>query len=188
MITPNRLTVFRICIALVSPLLLFWKRIFAVDLVVASAFITACITDWWDGHLARTKSMITQTGKIIDPIADKLLILGLMFTFSLQGLYAFEWVVPVAVREIAVTVVRLVCLKRGRVMPAEFAGKLKVGFQIASVLATLLLIMVIDSGLFFHLHSFFLRGLFFIHYSGIFLANFFTVISGVIFFERLNEP
>lgn len=188
MITPNRLTILRILIAIASPILLIWKRSFEIDLIVTSAFVVACVTDWWDGYLARTKSMITQAGKIIDPIADKLLILGLMFTFSFQGLYALEWVLPIAVREISVTWVRLIHLKQGRVMSAEFAGKLKVGFQIGSVSATLLLMMIIDSGLFFRLHSVILRGLFLIHYLGIFFANIFTIASGIIFFKRLEPP
>lgn len=187
MLTPNRLTILRILIAIASPLLLIWKRSLLVDLIVTLAFLVACVTDWWDGYLARTKSMITEWGKIIDPIADKLLILGMMFSFAFRGLYALEWVVPIAVREISVTGFRLIHLKRGRVIAAEFAGKLKVSFQIGSVTATLILMMFLDSGLSLHVPSLLLRGLVLIHDLGIFFANIVTLASGISFFRRL-EP
>jgi len=186
MITPNRLTALRILIAFISPLLLIWNRSFLIESIVFVAFTAACITDWWDGHLARTKSMVTQTGKIADPIADKLLILGLMATFSFLRLYSFWWVVPILVRELAVTTVRLVNLKQGKVIPAEAAGKIKVGVQIASIYVTLGFLMVLDKGS-VELGSFLLNLFQILHYFGIFLANIVTVISGVIFFYRLNK-
>ena len=187
MITPNRLTALRIVIAFISPLLLIWHRSFQNELIVLISFTIACITDWWDGHLARSKSMITWAGKIADPIADKLLILGLMFTFSFLGLYSFWWVMPILVREIVVTGIRLLNLKQGTVIPAETAGKIKVGFQIGSIYITLVFLMVLDRGLFLEPKSMFFVSLQMGHFLGILSANVVTILSGFIFLYRLNR-
>lgn len=187
MITPNRLTIFRILIALISPVILIVNRSFASELIVAFLFTVACITDWWDGYLARKKSMITNLGKIADPIADKLLIIGLMFTFAYLELYGYEWVLVIFIREVIVTIARLIKLKQGKVIPAEGAGKIKVGFQIGSIYATLIFVMLFDSGLFFHPEPYFLFVFQSIHYLGIFLAVLTTVISGILFFQRFDE-
>src|SRR3990167_7632457 len=123
MITPNRLTVVRIIIAFVCPVILITQRSLTNELIVMVLFTLACVTDWWDGHLARKKSMITNLGKIADPIADKLLIIGLMFTFAYLELYGYEWVLVIFIREVIVTIARLIKLKQGKVIPAEGAGK-----------------------------------------------------------------
>ena len=187
MVTPNRLTALRILIAVISPFVLIWYRSFAIDLIVFIALIVACFTDWWDGHLARTKAMITEVGKIADPIADKLLILGLIFAFSYLGLYGVKWVLPILIREVVVTGTRLNYLRKGRVLPAEWAGKVKVGFQFGSIYATLVFLTLLDSGFFpsqSHPVLIAFRG---IHYLGIFLANVVTVLSGIIFFNNLSR-
>ena len=187
MITPNRLTALRIVIAFASPLLLIWNRSTLNEIIVFVAFTAACITDWWDGYLARTRSMITWTGKIADPIADKLLIIGLMGTFSFLKLYSVLWVVPILVREVVVTTIRLVSLKQGRVIPAEAAGKIKVGFQVASIYVTLVFLIIQDSASVSDSNSF-LPSLFqVLHYAGIFLANIVTLVSGFIFFYHLRR-
>lgn len=187
MITPNRLTALRIFIALASPLLLIGSRSLLTDLIVALAFTIACITDWWDGYLARKRSMITWSGKIIDPIADKLLIGGLMLAFSFLGLYAFAWVLPILIRELIVTIARLISLRRGKIIPAEWAGKVKVGFQIGSVYATLVFLIVLDSRPFLKPEPIVFLAFQSLHYLWIFLANLVTIISGIIFFRRLSE-
>lgn len=186
-ITPNRLTALRILISLMNPLALIFKRSPSVEILVLIAFSIACVTDWWDGYLARTKSMVTRAGKIADPIADKLLILGLLFTFSYLKFYSFEWVIPIAIREAAVTTVRLVLLAQGKVLPAEWAGKVKVGFQCGSIYATLVLLFGLDSRL-FEVFGSVVIGLFtMLHYLGILLANVVTITSGILFFNRLDK-
>lgn len=186
MITPNQLTYFRILIAFLCPLLLLLNRSAAMDYGVMFLFAVACATDWWDGYLARKYSMVTKAGKILDPIADKVLILGLMLVFVYLGLYSFGWIFFILVREIAVTSTRLVRLQTGKVIPAEWAGKIKVGFQIISVSFSLILLAYLDvhSG---ETGSLFFSVLNFAHYAAIFLANFFTVTSGFLFFKRLRS-
>jgi CDP-diacylglycerol--glycerol-3-phosphate 3-phosphatidyltransferase len=186
MITPNQLTIFRILIALVCPFILIAERSLTNEIIVFILFTIACVTDWWDGHLARKHSMITNLGKIADPIADKLLTIGLLFTFAYLGLFGFEWVAIILVREVAVTIARFIKLKQGKVLPAEGAGKIKVGFQIGSIYATLLFMMLFDSALFFEPEPYFLFVFQSFYYIGIFLAVLLTLISGVIFFQRYD--
>lgn len=179
-ITPNQLTLFRIFLAFLIPILIL-RHSPVSELTAIAAFIVACVTDWWDGHIARQKSMITPLGQILDPLADKLLILGSMLSFAAAGLYAYGWIFLILIREIVVTATRVVLLQRGRVIPAEQAGKIKFGFQVGSITATflyLLLFRYVQDGpfvLFFH-------G---VHYLGIFLANLITVYSGLVFFYQL---
>lgn len=183
MITPNRLTYFRIVLAFLCPILVLSARNAVSDVLVMFLFTAACVTDWWDGHLARKYSLITKIGKILDPIADKMLILGLMLSFVSLGLYSFAWIFFILVREVLVTTVRLIRLLRGQVIPAEWAGKLKIGFQIGSIYSSLLLLFVLD----LHFKTEIPRLVFnAIHYLGILLANVFTITSGLLFFKRLG--
>ncbi len=187
MITPNRLTYLRIILAFFCPLLLLLNRSVATDYWVMFFFTVACITDWWDGYLARKYSMVTGIGKLLDPIADKALILGLMLVFVSLGLYSFAWIFFILVREVAVTCTRLIRLQKGKVIPAEWAGKVKVGFQITSVSISLILLTYLDAHSEEPIVSDFFTALHLVHYGAIFLANFFTIISGFLFFKRLGS-
>lgn len=184
MITPNRLTYFRFFLALLCPILLLLNRNLATDFWVMLLFTIACMTDWWDGYLARKYSMVTGIGKILDPIADKVLILGFMLVFVYVGLYSTGWIFFIIVREISVTVTRLIRLKKGKVIPAEWAGKVKVGFQIASVSTSLILLTFLDAYSDSRIPDFYLF-LNFSHYLMILIANIVTIISGFLFFKRL---
>ena len=183
MITPNHLTYLRIVMAFFCPILLLTNPSLSTDFWVMFLFTFACITDWWDGHLARKHGLITGMGKILDPIADKVLILGLMLVFVYLGLYSFAWIFFIIVREVSVTLTRLIRLKQGKVIPAEWAGKVKVGFQISSVSISLLLLTYLDfpggNKDFFSVFNVF-------NQIGLLLANVFTISSGFLFFKRLS--
>lgn len=185
MITPNRLTAVRILFALIIPFLLAAPRSLTNELLAIGLFTAACITDWWDGHMARTRGMVTRLGKLIDPLADKMLVLGAMACFVYRDLYSFWWIVPILARELIVTGVRVALLQRGQVVPAETGGKIKFGFQVGSVYASFIYLMLegtpmISSGAPAVLAVFrFLNGL------GIALANLATLYSGAGFFYTL---
>ena len=184
--TPNNITVVRLLIALIAPFLLFRFNSFWGDILVFILLTIACVSDWWDGYLARKQSLVTATGKIIDPVADKLLILGLMFSFVLMSLYSFEWIACILVREIMVTSTRLVRLRRAQVIPAEWAGKVKLVVQTGSVYLTLFYLMVLHRGS-LEETSQLLLVMKWIHYFGIAAANFFTISSGIHFFKHLSR-
>ena len=95
-------------------------------------FIFGVLTDFWDGWYARRHRLETPVGRILDPTADKIFILVCFATFSAQGLYSHWVLVPIFLREVAVTFCRLVWLFQGRAVGAEKAGKIKFGFQVAS--------------------------------------------------------
>src|ERR1035437_5425670 len=105
------------------------------DVLAAIVFALASLTDFIDGHLARSRQTVTTFGKLMDPLADKLLIVAaLVALVSLHRLAA--WVAMVIItRELAVTVLRLGATQAGVVMAASMFGKLKTCMQIALILA-----------------------------------------------------
>jgi CDP-diacylglycerol--glycerol-3-phosphate 3-phosphatidyltransferase len=107
----------------------------AGDVLAAVVFALASLTDFVDGYLARAREQITTFGKLMDPLADKLLIIAALISLvSLDRLAA--WVAMVIItRELAVTVLRLGATQAGVVMAASPFGKAKTCLQIAAILA-----------------------------------------------------
>jgi CDP-diacylglycerol--glycerol-3-phosphate 3-phosphatidyltransferase len=105
------------------------------DLLAALVFIIASATDALDGWLARRRSMVTSFGKLMDPLADKLLITAALV--SLVALFRLDaWVAMVIIaREFAVTGLRMLAVEQGHVISASIWGKLKTTTQVAMVLA-----------------------------------------------------
>jgi CDP-diacylglycerol--glycerol-3-phosphate 3-phosphatidyltransferase len=105
------------------------------DLLAAIVFILASATDALDGWLARRRQQVTQFGRLMDPLADKLLITAALV--SLVALYRLDaWVAMVIIaREFAVTGLRMLAVEQGEVVPASIWGKLKTVSQVAMVLA-----------------------------------------------------
>ena len=105
------------------------------DLLAAIVFVIASATDALDGWLARRRSEVTQFGKLMDPLADKLLITSALV--SLVALYRLDaWVAMVIIaREFAVTGLRMLAIEQGQVVSASVWGKLKTTTQVAMVLA-----------------------------------------------------
>jgi CDP-diacylglycerol--glycerol-3-phosphate 3-phosphatidyltransferase len=130
---PNVLTVLRIMLvpALVVALL---GNTPDGDVIAAVVFALASLTDFIDGYLARARAEITTFGKLMDPLADKLLIVAALISLvSLHRLAA--WVAMVIItRELAVTVLRLGATQAGVVMGASMFGKIKTCLQIAAIL------------------------------------------------------
>jgi CDP-diacylglycerol--glycerol-3-phosphate 3-phosphatidyltransferase len=132
---PNVLTVIRILLVPVLVVALLDKT-GGGDLLAAIVFAVASLTDAIDGYLARARNWVTTFGKLMDPIADKLLIVAaLVALVSLGRLEA--WVAMVIIsREFAVTALRLAAgAAEGIVIPASSLGKLKTATQVAMVLA-----------------------------------------------------
>jgi len=133
---PNLLTVLRIMLvpALVVALL---GNTPGGDVLAAIVFALASLTDFVDGYLARARAEVTTFGKLMDPLADKLLIVAALISLvSLNRLAA--WVAMVIItRELAVTVLRLGASQAGVVIPASNFGKLKTCLQIATILAVI---------------------------------------------------
>lgn len=99
----------------------------------AGLFVMAAFTDWLDGHLARTRDQVTPLGEILDPVADKLLILAALIPLVSLG-RADAWVVGILLgRELLVTAFRAVAARQGLVVPAGGLGKIKMGLEVAAI-------------------------------------------------------
>jgi CDP-diacylglycerol--glycerol-3-phosphate 3-phosphatidyltransferase len=129
---PNLLTVLRILLVPVVVVALL-DQTENGDLLAAIVFAFASITDWVDGWLARTRGAITTFGKLMDPIADKLLVVAaLVALVSLDRLAAWVAMVIIA-RELAVTMSRMAATSQGVVIAANRWGKVKTALQVATI-------------------------------------------------------
>ena len=131
---PNVLTVLRILLVpvLVAALL---QEAGGGDTMAAIVFVVASFTDALDGWIARRQKNITTFGKLMDPLADKLLVTAALVSLvSLDRVSAWVAMVIIA-REFAVTGLRQLAMEHGEVIPANLWGKLKTVCQIAMVLA-----------------------------------------------------
>jgi CDP-diacylglycerol--glycerol-3-phosphate 3-phosphatidyltransferase len=133
---PNLLTVLRIMLVPVLVVALLGDTP-AGDVLAAMVFALASLTDFVDGYLARARDSVTTFGKLMDPLADKLLIVAALVSLvSLHRLAA--WVAMVIItRELAVTVLRLGATQAGVVLAASMLGKVKTCVQIAAILAVI---------------------------------------------------
>ncbi len=133
---PNALTLFRItAVPLIIGLMYVPNRM--TCLLAGLIFSAAAITDYFDGHLARAKGMVTNFGKVMDPLADKLLVAS-----TLIMLTKLEWVPAWAVcviigRELAVTGLRSIIAQNKIDLSSSWLGKYKTGFQIAAIIPLL---------------------------------------------------
>jgi len=134
---PNLLTVVRILLVPVLVVALLDKT-GGGDLLAAIVFAVASLTDYVDGWLARSRNWVTTFGKLMDPIADKLLIVAALIALvSLNRLAAWVAMVIIA-REFAVTVLRVaVGTQQGVVIPASQWGKVKTAVQVAMVISVI---------------------------------------------------
>ena len=120
----NKLTLIRIGAVPVLLVLLYLGKPWALWVAVA-VYVVACVTDTLDGYIARNYDQITNFGKFMDPLADKILVIAVMCVFVERGQMA-GWVLAlVLLREFAVSGLRLVAVERGRVIAAAWSGKLK---------------------------------------------------------------
>ena len=145
---PNKLTLLRLCLV---PILLLVGMMpdsvipFYLSCVVCAVlFIGTAVTDMLDGRIARSRNLITDFGKFLDPIADKFMVIGAMFVIlykfpNLRTLMVFVLLI-VVFRELAVTSIRLVAAssKEKAVVPANMLGKIKTVMQIVCVCTTII--------------------------------------------------
>jgi len=107
-------------------------------------FIIGTVTDYADGYIARRYNLITDFGKLMDPLVDKIMISG-AFICLIPTIPAWAVVVIIS-REFLITGLRLLAVSKGVVLPAESVGKHKTGWQIATVIFFLLLLSLNEFG------------------------------------------
>ena len=102
------------------------------------AFVVGAITDFFDGHLARKWGVVTDFGKLIDPLADKILVGAAFVYLSSAGVCPFWITILIIFREFLVTGLRQLAAARGHIMAADWCGKWKTGFQLAYCIACMM--------------------------------------------------
>ena len=146
---PNKITVSRILLIPFFVIVIMFDfgwgtmELFGAEMPVhhfvgAIIFIIASVTDWVDGYYARKYNLVTNLGKFLDPLADKLLVSAALILLVELGL-APSWIVIIIIsREFAVTGLRLILAGEGEVVAANQLGKIKTWAQIVAISALLL--------------------------------------------------
>ena len=134
---PNQLTVLRLgmCGLLLISLSFSWPYAAFTALIIFSA---ASITDWLDGAIARGYNLVTDLGKLLDPLADKVLIVGALVALVEERHIAPMWmVVLIIAREFLITGLRTIAAHKQKILAAERIGKHKTISQIVAILISL---------------------------------------------------
>jgi len=171
---PNSLTLFRIfSVPIIVLLMIYPNRLFTA--AAALIFSAAAITDYLDGYLARQYGLESTLGKVMDPVADKLLVSSAFIMITSHG-WIPAWMVCIIVgRELAVTGLRNIIAGKGEDVSASWLGKYKTGFQIAAIIPLL-----------FH-YPYFGVNLHAIGYFFLIGALIFTIWSGIDYFVRFRK-
>ena len=136
--TPNKLTVLRMVLVPIFMVVYMTQAIPFHMVFAAAIFIIASITDWLDGYLARKHQIVTNFGKFMDPLADKLLVTGALLCLMERDVVSFWVVMIIIAREFIVSGLRLVAVTKGIVIAAGKLGKLKTVTQLIAVIAAIL--------------------------------------------------
>ena len=134
---PNKLSIARVlCIPVIAVLL--YLNSDACRIAAVILFILASLTDLLDGHIARKYNLVTDFGKFIDPVADKLLVLTTLVMLVRNGMMEAWVVLVILCRELAVDGLRMVAVGQGKVIAAGKIGKWKTTFQMVTIVVILL--------------------------------------------------
>lgn len=144
--TPNKLTISRIALTFIFMVFLFSQGVFmkAMALIV---FIAASLTDYYDGRIARKRNEVTDFGKFMDPIADKVLIIASFLAFVELNLVPAWMVVLIISRELIITGLRIFATTKGEVLQSERGGKHKTVSQIVAIFAVLVFLLLREMGM-----------------------------------------
>lgn len=152
MTTANKITLTRICMIpfflyfASQPMLIWdqeaWQSSYQIEAFFPTAtvvalvlFCVASFTDFLDGYVARKYNQVTDFGKFVDPLADKLLVTSALVLFVEQGALAGWMVCVIIARELIITSLRVVAANKGRVLAATWTGKVKTCVQIGGIIA-----------------------------------------------------
>lgn len=141
---PNKLTLLRVILVPFFLLFLLVDQIPLHGLWALLIFAAASVTDALDGHIARSRGLITDFGKFLDPVADKVLVFAALIAFVELGLASSAAVVIMMAREFLVSSMRMVAASKGRVIAAGKSGKVKTAVTMISIVAILLLMALGD--------------------------------------------
>ncbi len=140
----NSLTIARIVFIPFFLVFLFAKLKYGA-LIALIIFVVASLTDLYDGILARERNEVTDFGKFMDPIADKLLVFSAFISFIQLELVPTWMIIVMMAREFLITSLRMLAISNGnKVLPAEQSGKHKTAWHIATIITILVIIVAQD--------------------------------------------
>ena len=180
---PNKLTVLRM--VLIPFVMFFYLADFIPygigKLVAIAIFIIASLTDLLDGKIARSRGLVTNLGKFLDPIADKVLTSAVLFLLMADGTLPAPWgviiVTIIIAREFIVSALRLLVASKGTVLAADMWGKAKTMVQMIAIPICMVLSYLLTCG--FNISSWAILTMQIISYVLIGVATLLTIISGV---------
>lgn len=183
----NKLTLLRIVLVPVFLVFLIIKGIPYGSFIATLIFIIASITDKLDGYIARSRNMVTNFGKFMDPLADKLLVTSaLICLVELHIIPAWASIIIIA-REFAVSGLRSIAAAEGKVIAASWWGKIKTVVQIIAIILCLLQVNISDSRFLIKLVNDNAVWAGFFNYApkiALFAAVIMTIISGYEYFAK----
>lgn len=143
---PNFLTIVRILLVPFFIYFLFQEELL-YNILAFSIFLVASITDLIDGYLARKWNQTTEFGKFLDPLADKVLVVGAFATFLILNEQVETWMVfLIVLRDMLITSLRYVGILQGKVVQTTKIAKLKTFFQMGAIVILLTLFIVVSTG------------------------------------------
>lgn len=141
-IVPNTLTISRIAVTPMVLALLFWDTLTGQGLALV-LFVLAAISDYWDGRLARSMGAVSRLGKFLDPMADKVLVLGTFVTLSILLPDVAPWwaVALIGLRDVVVTTLRIRAESQGQTLQTLPLAKTKTTLQLVYLIGVLVLLV-----------------------------------------------
>jgi CDP-diacylglycerol--glycerol-3-phosphate 3-phosphatidyltransferase len=138
---PNRLTLIRVGLVPLFLALLAFDNVYT-HMFALITFIAAAITDYYDGKIARERSQETDFGRLMDPLADKILICAAFIYFVGSFPRIPAWIVTIIIaREFAVSGIRMLAASKGKIVAADKTGKLKTISQLTAIITILVVIV-----------------------------------------------
>ncbi len=171
---PNRLTVLRMILVPVVMVFMLCDivkgSVLGVtyqSILAAAIFIVASLTDWFDGYIARRDNLVTNFGKVMDPLADKLIVTAVMLCLLKSGVFPVWCVMIILARDFLITGIRVIAVAEGISVAASIWGKVKTTIQMVSMVIA---ILFGQSEISF---------LYIIAQAGIYLSTLVTLVSGI---------
>ena len=140
---PNKITIFRVCMIPIFLIFMLGEGIPYGNILAAVIFVIAALSDLLDGYIARKHNLVTNFGKFMDPLADKLLVSSALVCFVALGTVPAWVVIIIIAREFIISGFRLIASDNGVVIAASWWGKLKTNMQ---MIMSVMLIVNLDYG------------------------------------------
>ncbi|MBQ8210441.1 MAG: CDP-diacylglycerol--glycerol-3-phosphate 3-phosphatidyltransferase [Clostridia bacterium] len=172
---PNKLTIVRIVLTPVFLFLFCAEFIPHNYLFALIVFIVASVTDAMDGKIARNNNIVTNFGKIADPIADKILTTSVLLCFLQQNLCSIWIVLIILTREFTVSAIRITAASQGAVIPANIYGKIKTVTQMVFSILIMLALVLDSEGIFIVEHLSLISNIL------LWITALITIFSGIVY-------